>query len=150
MSLNRSTGLRNKMLDTGSFKSIMALCFINIYSGTRPASANDAVPGGSVLLATITKDGDGTTGLSWDTAAAAGVLLKHQSHVWRDSSINANGIAGWFRIYEAGDTPANASSSAARADGTCGTSGADLNLSTVNLVAGTPLDISNASGFTLP
>ncbi len=148
MALNRSTGLRNKLLDTNSFKSIFALCFINIYSGSRPASADDAVPGASVLLATISKDG-GVTGLSWDTAAAAGVLFKKQTEVWQEDAVLATGVAGWFRIYEAADTPANASSTLARADGTIGVGGADLNLSTINLTSGVPLTISNSSGFTM-
>ena len=270
MALNRSTGLRNKLLDTGSFKSIMARCFINIYSGSRPASANDAVPGASVLLAVVSKSGsnasgaelvtNGTfasdtgwtkgtgwtiaagvatsdasqvadsdleqeqagslllndhayevtvtitrtagaitpmiggtagttrsssgtftetiyasasqtismradedfagtvddfeitplaTGLSWDTAAAAGELLKSQTETWQEDEVLATGVAGWFRIYEATDTPSGASTTLARLDGTIGTSGADLNLSTVNLVAGVPLSLTNASKFTL-
>jgi len=149
MALNRSTALRNKMLDTASFKTIFALCFINIYSGSRPASADDAVPGGSVLLATISKDG-GVTGLSWDTAAAAGELLKKQDEVWQEDSVIASGVAGWFRIWEATDTPGGSSTTKARADGVIGTSGADLNLSSVNLTAGVPLTIGNASKFSMP
>lgn len=149
MALNRSTGLRNKLLDTGSFKTIFALCFINIYSGARPSDADSAVPGGSVLLATITKDGDGVTGLSWDTAAANGELLKKQTETWQEDGVIATGVAAWFRIYEATDTPSGASTTKARADGTIGTSGADLNLTTVNLTAGVPLTIGNASKFTL-
>lgn len=148
MALNRSTGLRNKMLDTGSFKTIMALCFINIYSGARPASADEAAPGGAVLLATISKDG-GVTGLSWDTAAANGELLKKQDEVWQEDSVIASGVAGWFRIWEATDTPGGASTTKARADGVIATSGGDLNLSSVNLTAGVPLTIGNASKFTL-
>ena len=148
MSLNRSTGLLKKMMDTGSFKATFALCKINIYTGARPASADDAIPGGAVLLATITKDG-GATGLSWDTAATGGTLLKKQDEVWQEDAVLADGVAGFFRIYEASDTPANASTSYARADGVIGTSGADLNLSSVNLTAGVPLTISNTSAFTL-
>ncbi len=148
MALNRSTGLRNKMLSTGSFKSVMTGCLINIYSGSRPANADAAVPGGAVLLAVISTDGDGS-GLNWDTAAAAGVLLKHQSEVWQEDSILASGVAAWFRIYESGDTPANASSTAARADGLIGTNGADLNLNSVNLTAGVPLTLDNTTGATL-
>lgn len=149
MSLNRSTALRNKLLDTGSFKTIFALCFINIYSGSRPSTADEAVPGGSVLLATISKDG-GVTGLSWDTAAASGELLKKQDEVWQEDSVIATGVAGWFRIWEATDTPGGASTTKARADGVIGTSGADLNLSSVSLTAGVPLTISNASKFSMP
>lgn len=148
MALNRSTALKNKLLDTGSFKSIFALCFINIYSGTRPASADDAVPANAVLLATISVDG-GATGLSWDTAAASGALLKAQDEVWQEDSILATGVASWFRIYEATDTPANASSTKARADGTVGTSGADLDLNSVNLTIGAPLTLTDATQFTM-
>lgn len=148
MALRRSTGFRNKLLDTGSWKDIMALCKINIYSGTRPASADDAIPAGSVLLATITVDG-GATGLSWDAAAANGELLKSQAENWQEDSILATGTAGFFRIYEASDTPADASTTNARADGTIGTSGADMNLSSVNFTQGAPLTLQDTTKFTM-
>ena len=61
----------------------------------------------------------------------------------------ATGVASWFRIYEATDTPANASTTKARADGTVGTSGADLNLNSVNLTIGAPLTLTDASGFSI-
>ena len=44
-------GLRNYMLDTGSMKTALALGFINIYSGTVPATADAALTG--TLLTTI-------------------------------------------------------------------------------------------------
>jgi hypothetical protein len=270
MSLNRSTGLRNKLLDTGSFRSIMDRCFINIYSGSRPSSADDAVPGASVLLAVISVNGssadavelvtngtfaadaswtkgtgwtisagvassDGSqsadsdltqdqagglvqngvayqvtytitrsagtitpyvggtagttrstagtftetiyagasqallmranldfigtvdnfqvtmlrTGLQWEAAADSGELLKEQDQDWEEDAVLADGTAGWFRIYEATDTPSAASTTAARADGTIGTSGADMNMSSVNLVTGVPLTMPDTSKVTL-
>ena len=150
MALNRSTGLRNKMLDTGSFRSVMTDCFINIYSGTRPASADDAVPGSAVLLATIKDGSDDLSGLDWETSAASGSIKKLASQVWREDAIIATGVAGWFRIFENGDTPGNASATAARADGTVGTSGADMALSSVNFTQGATLTLSDSSKFTLP
>jgi hypothetical protein len=48
-----STGLRNWLLGYGSMREVFADCVLKIYSGTAPASADDAVTG--VLLATITK-----------------------------------------------------------------------------------------------
>lgn len=270
MALNRSTGLRNKLLDTGSFRSIMDRCLINIYSGSRPSSANDAVPGSSVLLAIIsvngsyadavelvtngtfasdtswtkgtgwtiaagvassdasqagnsdleqnqaggllqngvayqvtytitlsagtitpmiggtagtTRNSSGTfqetiyagatqviamradadfngtvdnfqvtmlrTGLQWEAAAVSGELFKEADQDWEEDAVLADGVAGWFRIYEAGSDPAAASTTAARADGTIGTSGADMNMSSVNLVTGVPLTMPDTSKVTL-
>lgn len=53
MAFKLSTGLRNFMLDFGSLRKAFENSVINIYSGTAPASANDAATG--VLLNTITK-----------------------------------------------------------------------------------------------
>lgn len=149
MALNRSTGLRNKLLDTGSWRDIMALCFLNIYSGTRPTSADEVATPGAILLASITVNGDGATGLSWEASAASGAIQKLQSQVWQEDSILATGVATWFRIYEATDNPANASTTLARADGTVGVSGSDMNLSTVNLTLGVPLTLNNTTQFTI-
>jgi hypothetical protein len=48
-----STGLTNKLLDTGSAKDIFANCVIDIYSGVQP-TLPDNVPNGT-LLGTVTK-----------------------------------------------------------------------------------------------
>lgn len=144
MSTTKSTGLKDKLLDTGSFRTIMALGFINIYSGSRPATADEAVPAGCVLLATIKNGADDSTGLTLEADATSGSLGKTAAETWREDSVLATGVATWFRYYEAADTPADASTANARIDGSVGTSGADLNLSSVNLTASAPINVTTA------
>ena len=133
MALKASTGLRNKLLDTGSLKSILAAGFIKIYAGTIPASADDAIPGGATLLCTISINSTGT-GINFDTAAVGGTLSKAPGEVW--SGVNAaGGTATFYRHVEAADD-GTASTTQARLQGTVGTAGAELNLSSVNLVNG--------------
>lgn len=132
MTIRLSTGLRNKILDGGSgggIKNALNLAKVNIYSGAQPANADAAATG--TLLGTATVNGGGTGG-TWD-AAVAGVISKAAAEVWRFTGL-ADGIAGWFRVYPNGATPANASSSEARFDGSISTSGGDLNLSNINVV----------------
>ena len=130
MAVKVSTGLRNKILDTGSLKSRLALGFIKIYSGAAPATADAAVTG--TLLCTISVSSGGT-GLTFDTAAAAGVLAKNTGETW--SGVNAaTGTAGYYRFSAAGDTGV-LSTTEERIQGTVGLAGADLNLSSVSLTA---------------
>lgn len=131
MTIKISTGLANKVLDTGSVKSIFAAGFLKLYSGSAPADADAAVTG--TLLCTISISSGGT-GVNFDTAAAAGVLAKAPAETW--SGVNAaTGSAGYFRHVAAGDTGAS-STTQARIQGTVGTVGADLNLTSVSLVSG--------------
>lgn len=129
MTIKSSQGIRNKILDTGSLKSRLALGFIKIYSGTEPTTADAAVTG--VLLSTISVSGAGT-GLSLDTAASAGVLAKLTGQAW-SGAIVATGTAGYYRFSAAGDTGVS-SATEERIQGSVGLAGADLNLSSVALV----------------
>ncbi len=118
MGLQISTGLRNHILDTGDIQGKLDGASIRLYSGSQPASSDDAKPGASTLLAIITP-------LACTGAASSGSISI-------DAAVSVNavatGTAGWFRLHESGDaTPDNASTTAARIDGTVGTSGANLN-----------------------
>jgi hypothetical protein len=126
-----STGLRNKMLDTGSLKSIFAAGFIKIYSGSEPADADAAVTG--TLLCTISINATGT-GVNFASSAVAGVLSKSGSEVWKGVNA-ATGTAGYFRHVAAGDD-GTLSSTQARIQGSIGVSGADVNLSSTSLTSG--------------
>lgn len=133
MALKASTGLRAKLLDTGSLKSILALGFIKLYAGTMPATADEAVPGGATLLCTISVNSTGT-GISFDAAAVGGTISKAPGEVW--SGVNAaGGTAAWYRHVAVGDD-GTLSTTQARLQGTIGTAGAELNLSSVNLSNG--------------
>lgn len=130
MTLRLSTGMQNKLLDTGSLKTILAASFLKIYTGAAPASADDAVTG--TLLCTISI-ASGGTGVNFDTAAAAGVLSKAPAETW--SGVNAaTGTAAYFRHVAAGDTGV-LSTTQARLQGSVGVVGAQLNLSSVSLVS---------------
>jgi hypothetical protein len=132
MTMRLSTGLRNAVLNGGSgngIKASFAGGFINIYSGSQPAAADNAATG--TLLGTVTVGGDGATGINFD-AAAGGVLSKAAAESWEFVGLAA-GIAGWFRLYVSGDGMGS-STTAKRLDGAIGTSGAELNLSNLNIV----------------
>lgn len=131
MTVKTSTGLRNSMLVTDSFKGIMDGCVLKLYAGTVPADA-DAAIGGATLLCTITDDAT-IDGLLFDTAAVAGVVSKDPAQIWRGVNA-ASGTITFYRLVTAADD-GTASSTQARVQGTVGTLGADLNLSSVALVA---------------
>lgn len=123
------------------FVEVMRGCKINIYTGSQPTTANDAATG--TLLVTITRGGDGSTGLSWDPANA-GVAAKPSGDTWAGTAI-ASGTAGWFRCYEDGDDPSASSTAAARFDGGVGTSGQQINMTSTTIAAGA---VQTVSSFT--
>ena len=132
MTIKASTGLRNGTLATGSLRSLLNGGRINIYAGAEPASA-DADLGGATLLCAVTVNSTGT-GINFDTAASGGVLQKAPGEVW--SGVNAaTGVASFYRHVAAGDA-GDASTTAARLQGTIGIAGADLNLSSTSLTSG--------------
>lgn len=143
MTLKVSTGLRNQLLDGGSLKAALAGGLIKIYTGPVPASADDAVTG--TLLTTVSLAGSGT-GIDLGVAAG-GTIPKDPSQSW--SGINvATGTAVYFRHVAAGDD-GTLTATSKRLQGTCGTAGADLNMSSVNLVANAP-QVIDAANFTMP
>ena len=88
--------------------------------------------------------------LQWGTPASAS--MSKPSEVW--SGVNAaTGTAAWFRIVRPDDTGAlltgDALAITRRIQGAIGTSGAELNLSNINLVIGATLTIDTAV-FSLP
>ena len=129
--LKVSTGLRNKMLDTGSFRSVMDLGFLRLYSGTEPTTA-DAALGAAVLLVTISLNAGGT-GLTWEAVAAGGVLAKKSSETWQ-GTVGTSGTPTFFRFAAVGDTGV-LSTTESRVQGTVGVLGAELNLSNPLLTA---------------
>ena len=132
MTLKVSQGLRDKLMVTGSLKATMDLGFIRIYAGAVPATANDAL-GAATLLCTISVS-SGATGLTFaTTVASAGVAQKTAAEVW--SGVNAaTGTATFYRHVAVGDDGL-LSTTQARLQGNIAVSGAELNLSSVALVA---------------
>jgi hypothetical protein len=136
MSLKLSTGLRNKMLDTNSLDALLNGGKLYIFAGPVPASADDAltVPATHQLLCTITLSG-GASGINFDTAASGGTLSKAPAETWSGTNA-AGGTATFYRHCESGDNGQGASTTLSRLQGAIGTSGQEMNLSSVTLTNG--------------
>lgn len=131
MTIKASTGLRNRLLSGGSLKSgFDAGSEIRIYAGTEPATA-DAAIGGATLLCTIK---NGVSGITFDAAAAAGLLPKNPAETW--SGVNAaTGTPSFYRHVLTADD-GTLSTSALRYQGSVGVVGADMNLTASTLTSG--------------
>lgn len=99
---------------------IGAAATIEIRTGTKPATPETAATG--TLLATVAISGS-------FTAAGGALTAANPAAV----TVAASGTAGHFRVKTSGGT--------AKVDGTVGTSGADMNLDNVALVAGGSVDL---------
>lgn len=118
-----STALRNVMCDAA----------VDLYDGGVLEIRSGAAPGpnaadGGTLLVSITLP---TPAFG---AAATGVAAK--AGTWQDTSADATGTAGHFRIKQSGDTGGATGATDERIEGTVSTSGADLNLDSVSITAG--------------
>jgi hypothetical protein len=99
---------------------------LKIYTGTQPATPATALSG-NTLLATLTFSTTAFGASATGTATAATIT---------DDTNSATGSAAWFRIAD--------SNALAIADGSVGTSGADLNFSGgVSFVSGGTVSISS-------
>lgn len=107
---------------------IGATATIEIRTGTKPATPETAASG--TLLATVAISGS-------FTAAGGAITAADPTSV----TVATSGTAGHFRVKTSGGT--------AKIDGTVGTSGADMNLSTTALVAGGTVDLGVPT-FTVP
>lgn len=108
--------------------AMAALCnggTLRIYSGTQPASAATAASG--TLLAELTL-GSPAFGSASNGVATANAITG-------DTSADATGTAGWFRVRN--------SSGTAVFDGEVGTSGADLNLSSTSIQSGAEVNVTS-------
>lgn len=140
MTIKCSTGLRNKLMDTNPFRTIFNLGFIKIYNGVAPATADDAVAG--TLILTIS-NASGGTGITFEAAAVAGAALKKASETWSGVA-SATLTAQYYRLVAAGDTGV-LSTTEARVQGSVGTAGADLNMTTTALVNTTTYPVDSYS-----
>jgi hypothetical protein len=115
--------LRTAMVDAITTRAGNA-ALLRIYDGTRPATGGTA----TTLLAEL------TCGTPFAAGASSGVLTL--GSITQDSSANATGTATWFRIVKADGTTFVL-------DGNVGTSGSDLNLTTVSIVATQPVSVTS-------
>lgn len=143
MAVKLSTGLRNKVLDSGMADAFDTDGRINIYTGSQPATADTAASG--TLLGTLTLASDAVT-----SPASSGSISF--ATIANDSSADNSGTAGWGRIYRASDTaPGSAGNGTTdrRLDFAISTSGSDVNFDSVTFVAGGVIAIASLS-ITLP
>ncbi len=132
MAIKHSIGSKNRTLATG-FKGIYDTDGrINIYTGSPPADPDAAATGTLLGTLSFAATAFGTPSAGVETAAA----------IASDTNADNSGTAGWFRIYKNADSPSGASGNSGtgttfpRIDGTCGTSGADMNFDNNVIVAG--------------
>lgn len=127
MSVQLSVSVRNARLDAIE-TTIGTSAIMKIRSGAKPV--NCAAADAGTVLATINLAAD------WAAAAASG--SKAFQGTMQDASADASGTAGHFRIYASDGTTCHM-------QGDVGTSGSDLNLASVAIVAGQTIIISSMS-----
>jgi len=127
----------------GSFRDIFKNAVLEIYSGTQPATADTAESGTKLLRITVSSGafvgGSPTSGLQFG-APASGVISKN-ADVWSGVGL-ANGTAGWWRLYGNAYTT-GLSTTAIRIDGSCATSGGDLNMASLAVTTGATTTIDS-------
>lgn len=133
------------MLVTGSFKSLMDGGEIRIYAGTVPATA-DASIGGATLLCTIDAGIDGGIDFA-SSVTSAGVIDGDSGQTLSGTNVET-GTATFFRHVMSSDD-GTASATALRLQGDVGLIGADMNLSSVDLVSGATLTLDRVR-YALP
>lgn len=128
MAIQLSTTVRNAMLDSVE-STIGTSATMEIRSGAAPADCSVADSG--TLLASITLPSD------WMAAAASG--SKALSGTWADTSADAAGTAGYFRVKSGGVCHIQGTVTATGGGG-------DLTLDNTNIAAGQNVSINT---FTL-
>lgn len=134
----------------GSLADIFQKGIIKVYSGAQPATADTAFSG--TLLFSITvgsgafTPGTETNGLDLGTSADG--EIEKDADTWSGVGV-ADGTAGWFRYYANETDAGGASTTLPRIDGSVGTSGADLNMSSTTVVTSSTYTIDSFK-FTLP
>lgn len=120
MALQYSTAVRNARLDSIE-ATIGASAVMKIRSGAVPANVGTADAGS--VLATISLPAD------WMANASGGV--KTMSGTWSDSSADATGTAGHFRIYAADGTTVHMQGTVTATGG-----GGDMTVDSTSFTAG--------------
>lgn len=135
----------------GSLKDVFKDGILKIYSGSQPSSPDVAASG--TLLCSITLSAGAFVAGAFDNglefgAAASGAISKASGATWSGVAV-ASGTAGYFRLCANPTDAGGASTSLPRVDGSIGTSGADLNMSSTTIVSGQTYTIDTFT-ITLP
>lgn len=107
---------------------------LNIYTGSQPTDANTAL-GAQTLLVTLTF---GSTAFASSAASGSpgSKIVTATANAITSGTAVANGTAAWFRVLKSDATTIVF-------DGSVGTSGCDLNLSTVAITIGAVVSIAS-------
>ena len=125
--LKYAVTLKNTMLDAIT-TAISTSGLLRIYSGTQPTNPDTALSG-NTLLAELA--------LSSTAAGAASSSVLTFSTITADSSADATGTAAFGSFLTSGGTR--------KVDFSVGTSGSDLNLNTVSIVAAANVAVTSAA-----
>ena len=110
---------------------------IHIYSGSQPADADSDETGTKLLEVTVGSGaftpGSPGNGLEIDAPISGKIGIK-ADETWSGVGL-AEGTAGWFRFYDNKEQTGTLGS-AVRLDGSCGVSGAQLNMSSTSVTVG--------------
>lgn len=127
MALNTQMSYAAVNVEADALSNELDSGYLRIYDGTQPANANTAVST-QTLLAELRFNATAAP------AASNGVLTFNA--ITADSSANATGTATWFRALKSDGTTVIM-------DGTVGTSGANLNLTSVSITTGTQVSVTS-------
>ena len=130
MAFQFSTSARNAALDAIETAAGVS-AIMKIRSGAAPANCGTADSG--TVLATIALPSD------WMAAASSG--SKAMSGTWQDTSADATGTAGHFRVYASDGTTCHVQGSITITGG-----GGDMELDNVSIATGQQVSVT---GFTL-
>ncbi len=130
MAIQLSTGVRNGRLDSLE-TTIGTSAILRIRSGAAPANCGTADSG--TALATFNLPSD------WMAAASSG--SKAKSGTWEDTSADATGTAGHFRVYDSTGTTCHIQGTVTATGG-----GGDMTLDNVSIASGQTVTITT---FTL-
>jgi hypothetical protein len=109
--------------------------FLVIYTGTQPTDANQALTG--TLLATLSLSATAFGSATASGSAGSRVVTATANSVTNATASNT-GTAGYFALLASNGTTVVAM-------GSVGTSGADLNLSTLSIVSGNTVSITSGT-----
>ncbi|MCB2060722.1 MAG: hypothetical protein R3E09_10270 [Novosphingobium sp.] len=127
MTLQYSVTVRNAKLDAVE-TSIGADAIMKVRTGAPPADCSQADSG--TVLATLDLPAD------WMATAAGG--SKSKNGVWEDSSADATGDAGHFRIYESGGSTCHIQGTITAAGG-----GGDMEVDNTSFAAGQQFQVNS-------
>ncbi len=134
----------------GSLADIMQNGYIMIYSGSQPANGDTAHGSTELVKITVSSGawvaGQEANGLEFQVSASG--EIEKNSDTWSGVGLYA-ATAGWFRFYANAADAGGASTTLPRFDGTVGTSGADLNMSSTSITVASTYTIDSFK-LTLP